>query len=528
MVKKLLALTLALVMCLSILAGCQQDPVDTNPPETTAPSDTTAPADTTAPTEPEPTEYTFPAGATIDVWTSNDYSGTMLEEFQSNATGLNVEYIVAGETEYYAALTREVTPSLIWGWLNPTNNDYGRLGAYVNFFDYEEMMPNFFAKYYENPVVHDWFQLSDDELYMAPAFPNGDVAYGAFIYREDLFAEAGITEMPTDWESFYNVLKTLKAKYPDKYPLALRELNNAALSLFPRFAQMWGANYDTVNFLTLNPEDGTYYEAAITDEFRQMLKHLKQLLDEGLMHPGSMGFSTADWMAVMTSGEAIITHDKAFQISGMEEAGKELNENYSLSWFHNIPMVESDLPYSVEQGVHTSGYMISNRCPDIELAVRYLDWLYTEEGSLAGSWGEQGVSYDLDENGNKYFLDSFPADQRGKMASYSHTPNVDFTATLATYSEKAQKAALETMEQAANGGLVQDPTLSHSADGQAIVTTYIVGYRDTRSAYIQKFLLGQLDINDDADWQAFKDDLVANGFNELKAVYEESYQRMFG
>lgn len=522
MFKKSFALLLALVMCLGILAGCQQEPV-----ETTKPTETTTPVETTQATEPAPTEYEFPEGATIDIWTSRDLQGSMLEGFISNASGLNVEFVLADEQKYMAALTNKVTPSVIFGWMNNTVNNYGRYGAYVNFYDYKDIMPNFFAKYEEAEYYHELCELSDGEMYMIPALLNGDVQNVCWIYREDIFAEAGITEVPTDWDSFYACLKTLKEKYPESYPLCFRQLNNSKMSLFANLAQQWGVNYDSVNFLSHNPADNTYYQGASTDEMRVLLQHFKILLDEGLLHPGSMSFGTAEWKAAMTDGTSFITHDKAFQVDSIESAGKGADENYSLAWFNNIPMVESDMAYSCKNNISTAVWFVTTRCPDVELACRYIDWLFTDEGTLATCWGEEGVSYGVNENGKKYFLDSFPAEERAQMAMYSNTANIDFEATLATYSEKAQACILDCMEAAKNGDY-NDKTLSFNAADQKIVSTYVANYRDVRASYLQKFLLGQLDINNDAHWQEYKDALAANGEAELIAAYERSYAEFFG
>ena len=109
MFKKSLALVLALVLCLGVFAGCQQDtPDDTKAPETTAApaGDTTAaPAETT---EAAPQEYTFPAGAEIHVICGHDINDLPLDKFVEEATGLSVKWTPLGsQDEITAMLTQK-------------------------------------------------------------------------------------------------------------------------------------------------------------------------------------------------------------------------------------------------------------------------------------------------------------------------------------------------------------------------------------------------------------------------------------
>ena len=47
----------------------------------------------------------------------------------------------------------------------------------------------------------------------------------------------------------------------------------------------------------------------------------------------------------------------------------------------------------------TEGISISSTCKNPELAVAWCDYWYTEEGQLMASWGQEGISYEFDENG---------------------------------------------------------------------------------------------------------------------------------
>ncbi len=46
--------------------------------------------------------------------------------------------------------------------------------------------------------------------------------------------------------------------------------------------------------------------------------------------------------------------------------------------------------------------------------------------------------------------------------------------------------------------------------GQQVINTYYENFKATQAEYVQKFLLGQLELND-TNWAKFEADLIANG-----------------
>ena len=95
--KKILALVLAMVLCLGIFAGCNTDkPVDTTP-STTAPAgnDTTGAADDTT-AAADDAEYTFPAGAELHIICGHDVNDLPMDKFVEEATGLSIKWTPLG------------------------------------------------------------------------------------------------------------------------------------------------------------------------------------------------------------------------------------------------------------------------------------------------------------------------------------------------------------------------------------------------------------------------------------------------
>ena len=50
---------------------------------------------------------------------------------------------------------------------------------------------------------------------------------------------------------------------------------------------------------------------------------------------------------------------------------------------------------------------IATNCEDVDTAVRFLDWLYSEEAITLFNFGIEGISFEYDENGNPQYTDDF-------------------------------------------------------------------------------------------------------------------------
>lgn len=527
--KKALALILALALCVGVLAACNADPAETTAPPA---QDTTAPAssgnETTAPAEPE--AYSF-EGKTLDVYAghASAMDGTDLNRFIEDTLGIDISWQVAPEAGIDALLTERVTPSLVFttGGRGAGITTMGRYGAYVNLWDYQDLMPNFFALLNDesNPEMVAYkksFMPSEDELYAAPVFLGGDVQRYAWMYREDIFKAQNL-EVPTDWESFLEVLRALKKAYPESYPFTMRSAKASTLYSMSEFAQQFGVNY-TAN-AARDPGATEFYDPSTTEEFRNMIKCIRQLIDEGLMDEACLAYDTAQWQEAFTKGTAFITYDKAFQLSNLEPAGQQLDPNFSLSWFNNIQFfadADNSVPYGCRNNVVQSyAWFVTSKCADLELALRYLDWLYTEEAQVLMSWGIEGESYTVDANGNKQYKEGF---DKTYMARYQESGLIDFNATMAGYTPKCQEMILDTMEAANNSGWEMEKIATEwSNEEQMLIDTYHKGWVDAKSEYLAKFLLGDLDV--DKDWQQYLDVLAANHADELVACYTASYQR---
>ena len=517
--KKALALILALVLCLGVLAGCEKNPAETTPTATTKPADT-KPGES-QPAETEPAAYSF-EGKTLDVICGHDINDLPLDKFIEEALGLDVKWTPRGADEQIQAMmTDKVTPSLLFGYGPDYGHEMGRYGAFVNLYDYYDIMPNFFARYEAyGQEIKDLYETGENELYSAPVFLNGDVQHYGWYYREDVFAALNL-EVPTSWQELLDVCAALKAEYPDCYPITMRNMSGSISALY-EFAQQFGVDYRNGN-PSLNYETGKFYNPYTTDEARNMLKMLRSLITEGYMDVAALANTTDMWVADLASGKSFITHDKAFQLTNLEKAGVEQNPDFSLRWWNNLPLVESDLPYQCRASRdYMYSWSITTKCADVELAVRYLDWMYSDEGSLILSWGKEGESYEVDADGNKQFIEGY---DKTYQARYQESGYIDMKATAATYSPKCQEMIFDTMAAAAEGDFWAPPSLVWEPAEQKIIDTYWADWYNVQRAYYQKFLLGELNLEDDATWAKFAAEMAAFNEADILKCFDDAYAR---
>ena len=346
-----------------------------------------------------------------------------------------------------------------------------------------------------------------------------------FWYDAKFFRDNNLT-IPTDWESFYTLLKTLKAACPESYPLVIWGLDYS-LTGFQKFAQQFGVDYIAKGFPS--GEDGLYYDPVSTEEMRLMLTRLRQLIVEELLHPDCLnGELGGQWRNALKEGSSFIAHYPVISLQALEDAGRKTNPDFSLSCFQNIPMVDSALPFTTRiPSVEGYYWTVIHDAEDIDLAVRYLDWLYSEEGIEALSWGKEGVTFEVDEAGNKHYTDTVLQDSRLKalFASERLSGYIDQEAVLVNYSEKNIQLLLETVTSAEAGGFQTPLPLEHFVpELRKAFNRYFSGYMWIRQKYIENFLTGELDIRNDAHWQEMKDALETNGVSQLLEAYNTACQ----
>ena len=199
-------------------------------------------------------------------------------------------------------------------------------------------------------------------------------------------------------QDFENVLKTYVAKHPttDGQPTIPLTLN----------ADGWKSLITVTNQAvntTNAPGDGEYfvnpdtYEAELhykRPEEREYFRWLNHMNEVGLLDKDTFVQKDDQYQAKISSGRVLGLTSVEWEYQGAENALKTAGKTeYSYGHFP-VTMNEQYKEYSMQSiGVDGYGISITTACKDPVRAIKFLDWLSSDEGQVLRSWGVEGKQY---------------------------------------------------------------------------------------------------------------------------------------
>lgn len=252
--------------------------------------------------------------------------------------------------------------------------------------------PNLTAVLQQNP---EWDKnvKTDDGTYFTFPFIRGDDrlrVYAGAMLRQDWLDELGLSvpETVSEWET---VLTAFKEQKGATNPLSFE------LKKFKSYNMIAGA-YGVANDMFLD-DSGTVQFGPMMPAYKEYLTTVKRWYDKGLL---DRDFATSDGAAVtskMTTGKAGAT---------VGTSGGNLGNYMNLMKNQDAKFNIMPAPYpTLNKGERpqfgqidpSSGHnaFISPMCKHPEIAVKYLDYGYGEEGHMLFNFGIEGVSYTMQD-----------------------------------------------------------------------------------------------------------------------------------
>jgi len=390
----------------------------------------------------------------------------------------------------------------------------------------EKYAPNIQAMFEAMPEVKKSITAPDGHIYSLPSINRAPVAiYNPVWVNGDWLNKLGITELPTTTEGFYELLKKFKEGSPggaDGVPfMSWLGGGDLAWFLMPAFGHLSaGTEY----------LDGKVQYGALSDGYKAYLKFVNRLWSEKLINQDmyNVGFTELSargkenkfGMGYMCCANVL------YEVVKPEEILKHKVLPALTSELNATPM------YPSGTGITTGVFAITSKNKFPEASIRWVDYLYSEEGSIFVQYGPEGTTWEYADT-EKKVRKSIPAaegedvsQRQGKL-----TPDAGYPAPKWTRDD-TEKGWDDVMNQhryaeidgkLTKAAKVPYPLIYNTDEEQERLSVLGTDINKYQSEMEAKFITGQLSI--DENWDKFVSTLKKMGVDEIVDIATQAYER---
>ncbi|MBB6672964.1 extracellular solute-binding protein [Cohnella nanjingensis] len=427
--------------------------------------------------------------------------------------------------------------------------DMAKQGQILELSPYEKDMPNYMN--YLSQVKNGLARVTnaDGKMYYfketsRPRFPadSGMLVQNTSSYRYDLF-KANNMDIPRTLDEFYEAAKKLKQLYPNKYPVNTRW--NDLRSLF-------SASHIRADIFW----NGSKYEYGVLgDGYKDALQFANKLYSEKLLDPeytidtddtlkkkalnGDNFMWMADWFTLPGDYTRTADDGKIFAVSLYPS-----NPKYGTAWQEVANVNTPDWGWAT--------FCISAKAKNPEELIKFIDAQYSDDITRLVSWGIEGTTYAIGDDGNPTFVDSIKnakdpwveGDNYGMRASKKHNPglqmSIDSTAFVdfapndyTVFDGKFEEVPIEkspfirSLPMPRNAYIpswFEEPAIQFTPDESQQISEIMNPVKTFVTEEQAKFVSGKKNFN---DWSKFIDKVQKTGdIEKVLKIYNDAAQRV--
>lgn len=380
--KRTLALVLALTLCLTafVFPAVAED----------------AAVSTKITDEPATLTVFMPIEANLQDYIS-DWNETPYFQRLEELTGVHIDFVqpawsAAKETLNMLMISGELPDIIMCSNYYPSGSYQAVLdGYYVDIAPYlEEYAPDYWKLIRQNDGI--WRDATDNDGVISTMFrimTDPNPAWMRFVIKQETLDTLEVTEIPVtigDWDSLF-----AKMKAADIIPFML-----VNTGYDEKFIGAYGVRQDFYQ------EDGVVKYGQVQEGFRQYLELMHGWYEKGYISNDFVSSSNNDTLFAV--GE-IGTYDKPIVAAynfGKAEGYTVRSTPYprqTADQFLHWDLYKTSL---VNKTVDFGNVSVSGSCKQIELAVKWLNFMYTDAGAEVANWGTEGLNYEIVDGQRSY------------------------------------------------------------------------------------------------------------------------------
>lgn len=527
--KKVFALFLCLVMVLSLVA-CGSTPAGN---ETKAPAaeGNDVPAAEGGEEPPDVPALKGPGNVTLKRLGYNvsfdpntDINAQVLEE----STGYHAEYYMLPAENADEKLLMDISGGADYDAVNVSVNQWRTLVAQGALQPLDDLLEVYGQDILagNSEVVWDSLRGEDGKIYGVPyMYPHSYEIAMFMVARMDLLKAAGINEVPTDTDGFYEMLVTLKEYYGDEYiifsgPFRPKSEGNENWVIPKTLACAFGIYNDW-----MVDENGKVYYMTEAEGFDDMINYIQKLANEGLLDPDWALNNEATLLEKYSSGRSIITCGNRALVGNGTQA---LIDATGVSWDDIGYISALRGPDGTCTYMSTEAYNFITCIPkSSENAADVVNWWNLRvQDQLFITIGVEGVHFTYDEAGEINPINPIFADERGNSYWFIDVTNqkeYEFQWPSRVRKSSGQWHAFSAVTMNADQSVFVPNTFAFMP-AKDNYTTYNTALFNSLNDYILQVIAGTRTLDDldtfMSDWTNSNGEDVRN---DLQTWYDEFY-----
>ena len=556
--KKLISLFLAVMLLLAMISGCASDEpaVEESAPaeviEEAAPIPEEEPAEQeSAETEPsEPVEeveesaetFEYPVAmelplteepVSLSFWYSGFPNWDFDTVFGQNPAILKAEELTGVHADINFVVMDAFAEKFNLMIASGEYPDFISSGAYVGGYAqaYEDEVIIDITDIAEEHALNYMALLNQNELTLKAAYSDDSRMYGFAsinkeaalpadgpIIRQDWLDKLGL-ESPVTYADYENVLEAFKTELGISEPFAIN-CTGVELGLL--------AGYDTA--MGFYAKDGVVTSGYVTDEMKDYIIMIKDWYERGLI---SAEFTTNP--ESRPDENTILSNDCGMWVNGyqLEDYEKKASDpDYKLSGALLPVKNEGDFIHTDYQPSVLDGnqfFCVTTACEYPELAVKWMDFWYSEDGYYLCNYGVEGLSYEL-VDGEPVMTELMTdnpdgLDVRATIMYYTVQFNIPYykdTNNLNSAYTEAENAARVLWASNQDGAWVIPSAAALNTDESADYALHITDIETYADENLLKFITGDRPLDEWDEYVSVFDEL---GIEECIAAKQSSYDR---
>ena len=293
-------------------------------------------------------------------------------------------------------------------------------GVFLKLNDYMHLLPDYMARLNEDPSrLRDAMEDDGTMYWLKNVMNRRQQSYCGLMIRGDWLEDLGL-EMPTTYDEMHDVLVAFKEnKTGGEAPLELY------LDGFGNTSTMiggFGVEFDatTNDIFYWDSENEKVVCSVFQDGFKKYIETMAAWYAEGLIDPNyTTNISMNGNLERIGSGKTGVYHGIFTQAGNYYANSGILEEG---AYFDLVPPLvekEGDVRKFGQfrpSSISANGFVITTACKDVELACKFINYLYTDEGSLLAGYGIEGQTFYYGEDGKPYVNDLIKANPQMNLS----------------------------------------------------------------------------------------------------------------